>query len=138
MRINGVKREGPPIQYSLPIFPMSVSDGDPPARDHEEKRLDITQLLVVRPDSTFFVHVEGEAMDDVSIRSGDILVVDRSIKARNNDIVIAVVDGELTVNVLRKSSPRSLRLVSRNPAIPDQSEPFEIWGVVTWIVHKAR
>lgn len=137
MKFNGVQREGPPIQYNLPIFPMSVRDGDPPADDHAEERLDISQLLVVRPDATFFVRVEGEPMDDASIHPGDILVVDRSIKARHKDTVIAVVDGEFMVKVLHKS-PTSLRLVSRNSTVPKIESPFEIWGVVLWIVHKAR
>lgn len=122
--------------HHLPLFTMS---GDNPdiADDHAEERLDIAQLLIVRPDDTFFVRVEGETMDDVSIGVGDLLVVDRSIEPRHNDTVIAIVHGEFTVKLLH--SKPVLHLVSRNKdGLTEIDEPFEIWGVVLWVIHKAR
>lgn len=125
-------------QFSLPLFSMPVSAGTPsPADDYVEERLDLARLLVKRPDSTFFVRVEGESMIDASVDPGDILVVDRAEPPRHKDIVIAIVDGDFTVKVLYRE-PR-LQLVSRNKNHPASiNEPFEIWGVVLWIVHKAR
>ena len=125
-------------QYSLPLFSMPVSAGSPsPADDYVEERLDLARLLVKRPDSTFFVRVEGESMIDASVHPGDLLVVDRSVEARHKDIVIALVDNEFTVKVLYRR-PR-LQLVSRNKNHPTNiDEPFQIWGVVLWVIHKAR
>lgn len=117
---------------------MPVSAGAPyPADDHVEERLDLSQLMVKRPESTFFVRVEGESMIDAAINPGDLLVVDRSLTARHKDIVIALVEGDFTVKVLHKRP--ALRLVSRNTNAPTEiDEPFEIWGVVLWVVHKVR
>jgi DNA polymerase V len=102
-----------------------------------EERLDLARLLVKRPDSTFFVRVEGDSMIDAAIEPGDLLIVDRSEQPRHQDVVIAIVDGEFTVKVLYQT-PR-LRLVSRNKLHPTFiDEAFQIWGVVLWVVHKAR
>lgn len=127
-----------PAQIRLPLFSMSVSAGSPkPTDDNVEETLDIGRLLVQRPDSTFFVRVEGESMIDASIHPGDLLVVDRGIEARHKDVVIALVDGEFTVKLLYRRP--HLRLVSRNKNhVTDIDEPFQIWGVVLWVVHKAR
>lgn len=125
-------------QIRLPLFAMPVSAGFPsPTDDHVEERLDIARLLIKRPDSTFFVKVEGESMVDAAIQAGDLLVVDRSIQARHEDIVVALVDNEFTVKVLYRKP--QLHLVSRNQGNPVCiDEPFEIWGVVLWVVHKTR
>lgn len=127
MSLKLVQSGRQPAQNYLPLFAMNV--GDPPPDDHVEERLDIAELLVVRPDVTFFVRVEGEVVDDASIRPGDILVVDRSVEARPGDTVIAVTHGEFSL----KAVPRSPHLVSRK----EDSSP-EIWGVVLWVIHKTR
>jgi len=125
-------------QFNLPLFSMTVSAGTPIlADDHVEETLDLSRFLVKRPASTFFVKVEGESMIDAAVHPGDILVVDRSLEPRHKDIVIAIVDGEFTVKLLHKKPV--LRLVSRNKDNPTEiDEPFEVWGVVLWVVHKAR
>lgn len=124
-------------QIWLPLFTMPVSAGSPtPADDHVEETLDIVRLLIKRPQSTFFVKVEGDSMVDASIHAGDLLIVDRSLEARHKDIVIALVDGEFTVKVLHKTP--HIRLVSQNRENPFTiDEPFTVWGVVVWIVHQA-
>lgn len=125
-------------QLLLPLFSMPVSAGSPaPADGDIEERLDLARLLVKRPASTFYVRVEGESMIEAAIYPGDILVVDRSVEARHNDVVIALVDGEFTVKSLHQQP--ALRLISQNPAHQTEiTEPFEIWGVVLWVIHKAR
>lgn len=126
-------------QQRLPLFTTLVSAGTPnPADDAIQERLDIGQLLVKHPETTFFVKVEGESMLDASIHPGDLLVVDRSVVPRNNAIVIALVEGEFTVK--RLSRKPVLRLVSSNQSHPTKEihPPFEVWGTVLWVVHKAR
>jgi DNA polymerase V len=138
MRFSKAHPQSEPKQILLPLFSMPVSAGTPNAADdYVEERLDLTQLLVKRPESTFYVKVEGESMIDASVQSGDLLVVDRSVEARHKDIVIAIVEGEFTVKVLHRKP--ALRLVSPNKnQLTEIDEPFEIWGVVLWVVHKAR
>jgi len=76
--------------------------------------------MVQRPDTTFMLKVEGMSMRDAGILPDDILVVDRSIKATHNKIVIAAVDGELTVK----------RLFHRGGLIKLHESELVIWGVV--------
>lgn len=125
-------------QQRLPLFYMPVSAGPPtPADDSVEERVDLTELLVKQPGSTFLVRVTGESMSDASVAPGDMLIVDRAAEPRHNDIVVALVNGEFTLKSFVER-PR-LHLASRNSSNPTTvNQPFEVWGVVLWIVHKAR
>ncbi|MCX7120966.1 MAG: translesion error-prone DNA polymerase V autoproteolytic subunit [Gammaproteobacteria bacterium] len=125
--------------YQLPLYSNSVSAGFPsPADDHIEAQLDLNSHLVKNPASTFFVRVSGESMKDVGIFPNDILIVDRSINAVDGKIVIAVVDGELTVKRL-KIEKGALFLMPENkdfnPIIVKELQDFSIWGVVTNVIH---
>ncbi len=132
-----ISRAGLWPRLPLPLFAERVSAGFPsPAQDYIEQVLDLNELCVKRPAATFFLRVEGDSMVDAGIYPDDILVVDRSIEARQGDIVIAAVDGEFTVKelVLR---PRP-RLLPRNSGyspieIPEGMD-LEIFGVVTNVV----
>jgi DNA polymerase V len=91
-----VPEDGEKIE--LPLFLESVSAGFPsPADDYLENKLDLNQHLIKNPPATFFVRVTGDSMVDAGIYSGDILVVDRSLNPKDGNIVIAVINGELTV-----------------------------------------
>lgn len=122
-----------PKQF-LPLDVVKVSAGFPsPAADYEDNRLDINEYLVRNPVSTFFFPVQGDSMQGAEIFDGDILVVDRSIRARHGHIVIAFVNGERLVKRLRCHTG-AMALVAENPAyapleIRDGME-FEVWGVV--------
>lgn len=99
-----------------------------------EKPLDLNDLLIDNPASTFFVRVAGDSMEDARIFDGDILVVDRAVEPKHGVIVVAAVFGELVVKRLHKTSELT-SLVSENKnyhpiPINDGDECF-IWGVVT-------
>ncbi|WP_106592156.1 translesion error-prone DNA polymerase V autoproteolytic subunit [Marinobacterium halophilum] len=130
-------------QLRIPLYLERVSAGFPsPAQDYIEDTLDLNALCIQHPSATFFVRVEGESMTETGIYPGDILVVDRSVRASHGDVVIACLDGEMTVKELALR-PR-VKLLPRNPLfqpieIADGSE-LNIFGVVTSIVrhlHKA-
>lgn len=128
-------------KLALPLYLASVPAGFPsPAEDYIDKKLDLNEFLVRHPAATFFVRVHGHSMSDAGISPGDILVVDRAVEARDGNIVIAALDGELTVKRLKMSKGRIL-LVAENPDFsPTEIHPeatFEVWGVVTYIIHKA-
>jgi DNA polymerase V len=131
----------PRTRLKLPLYLAPVSAGFPsPAEDYIDKKLDLNEHLVRHPAATFFVRVSGDSMRDAGLASGDILVVDRAVTATDGHIVIAALDGELTVKRLRHHNGR-LSLVPENPdyaaveVSPEAS--FEVWGVVTYIIHKA-
>ena len=122
-----------------PMFIATVSAGFPsPAADYEEGKLDLNKHLIKNPVATFFVRVTGDSMLKAGIHSGDLLVVDRSIETRDKNVVIAVVNGELTVKRIRIRKNK-LMLIAENDAyqnqeINDQID-FEVWGVVTNVIH---
>ena len=123
-----------------PYFLDTVSAGFPsPATDYMENKLDLNEYLVQRPTATYIVKANGPSMTDAGILSGDLLIVDRSITPRNDNIVIASIFGDLTVKKLKKKD-QSLFLISANSEYPsiqvkEEMECF-IWGVVTYVIHK--
>ncbi len=139
--ITSIYKPSQARKIALPIVLSSVQAGFPsPADDHVEKQLDLNELLIQHPTSTFYVRVEGDSMRDAGIQSGDILVVDRSLTATSGRIVVAVINGEFTVKrFIRKGD--AMILAAENPNYPDihveQGSDFQIWGVVTFVIHKA-
>lgn len=126
----------PPTYPSL--FRDSVSAGFPsPAQDFVERALDLNELCIDKPSTTYFVRATGSSMTGVGINDGDVLVVDRAINAVSGDTVIASVDGEFTVKTLNLKNGLSLE-----PANPDYSSitfgddsEVMIFGVVTFSIH---
>lgn len=124
---------------SIPFFGVSVAAGFPsPADDYVEKRLDLNELLINKPASTFFVRAEGESMLGAGIHPEDVLVVDRSVHPGVGKIVVCALDGELTVKRLR-SKEGKLVLSPENPNYQDiplkEEVDMVIWGVVTSVIH---
>ena len=125
--------------FQLPLYGSHVSAGFPsPADDHVEAELDLNSHLVKNPASTFFVRASGESMKNAGIFSGDILVVDRSIKPIDGKVVVVAIDGELTVKRLKKEN-RALYFMPENPDFKPiavkELQDVHIWGVVTNVIH---
>lgn len=116
----------------------TVAAGFPsPAEDFYEDKLDLNELLVKHPASTFFVRVRGISMTNAGIKTGDILVVDKALAPLNGSIVIAIIDNEFTVKRLVKNNSEIYLKAENNDFKPIKSN-FEIWGVVTHIIKEAR
>ena len=80
------------------LYSNSVCAGFPsPASDYLEGEIDLNEYLIKNPLATFIVKSQGNCMLQAGIHSGDLLIVDRSIKPKNNSIVIASINGDLTV-----------------------------------------
>lgn len=105
-----------------------------PADDFAEKRQDLNELLITHPLATFFWQVSGRSMEGAGIWDGDILVVNRAIKAVHGHIVIAQVDGDFTVKYLHQRAGK-VKLVPANPTFPElvfkEGQELIICGVVT-------
>ena len=120
----------------------AVSAGFPsPAQDYHEGTIDLNRELVAHPRTTFCVRVRGQSMRDADLHDGDVLIVDRSIEATEGCIAVCLLDGEFLVKYVHRRGGRVL-LVPANPLFkPLEVAPesvFEVWGVVTYIVHKAQ
>jgi DNA polymerase V len=124
---------------AFPLYGHKVSAGFPsPADDYVEDHLDLNQLLVRNKPATFFLRVKGDSMTGAGIHNGDIIVVDRSVEPVDRSVVVAVVDGELTVKRLRLCHGKA-ELHAENPKYPPirfkDGQELTIWGVVTSSVH---
>jgi DNA polymerase V len=126
-------------QCSLPLALCHVEAGFPsPADDYMEGALDLNEHVIKHPSATYFVKASGDSMIGAGIFNGDLLIVDRSLEASSGKVVIAEVDGQLTVKRLLKLDDR-FSLQSENSSYPpvDLQEGNEVvvWGVVTHVIH---
>ena len=138
--MTSILSSGTPVLISdAPLLAMLIRNrvcaGFPsPAEDLGAQRIDLTQLLVVHAQATYFLRASGQSMVDAGIFDNDILVVDRAVKPRHNHIVVAVVDGDFTVKRLYQRAGR-IKLKAANPTfadiVPKDGQTIEVWGVVT-------
>lgn len=129
----------------LPLYGSSVPAGLPSAADdHVEKRLDPSEFLIDRKDTTFFVTIQGQSMIDIGLLPGDKAVVDRAKVPAIGDIVLAMLDGEFTIKTLGRHKDGRIRLLPANhtgayaPIEISGEMQFEIWGVVTGSFRRFR
>jgi DNA polymerase V len=118
----------------------SVVAGFPsPAEQYLEPPLDLNELLVKRPAATYFVRVEGNSMSGAGISNGDLLVVDRSLRPADGDIIIASIDGDFTVKTYRRNKD-GISLEPANPAYPilrlRPGQELDYFGKVTACIHQ--
>ena len=120
-----------------------MSAGFPsPAQDYLDGKLDLNSYLIKHPAATFFMRMTGDAMIDAGIFDNDLLIVDRSIEPENDSIIIAVLNGELTVKQIIKNQKgiyiKSNLKESNKQNIFEITEDidFTIWGVVTKVIHE--
>ena len=121
------------------LYLNSVCAGFPsPASDYLEGEIDLNRYLITNPPATFIVKSQGNCMLQAGIHSGDLLIVDRSIKPKNNSIAIASIDGDLTVKRIKISGKKFLLSSDNkdygNVKINNESDIF-IWGIVTKVIH---
>ena len=107
------------------------------ADDYMERGIDLNEQLIRNKPATFFMRVSGNSMINAGIFDGDVVIVDKSVKAKNGKIVIAVVDGEMLIRRYEQTLHR-LRLVPETSGLSviDISEfsDFKVWGVVTCVI----
>lgn len=122
----------------IPLALEKVAAGFPsPAQDYVEKTLDMNEHLIKNEAATFIVKVASLSMRDAGIDIDDELIVDRSIEAKHEDIVIALIDNEFTVKRLMiEGDERWLK--AENPDYSDihlkDEQEMVIWGVVTYVI----
>ena len=140
------------LKIKLPLYDTRISAGFPsPAEDYIDKKLDLNEHLIKHPSATFYVKVEGDSMIDAGIFSGDMLIVDRALEAIHKKIIVAVVDGEFTVKrlIIKKhknsDSSNNINKIFLQPANKNyptieimEDMEFEIWGVVTNVIHQVE
>ncbi|WP_347456900.1 translesion error-prone DNA polymerase V autoproteolytic subunit [Acinetobacter thermotolerans] len=129
----------PSTVMHIPLASEKVAAGFPsPAQDYVEKALDMNEHLIKNEAATFIVKVASLSMRDAGIDIDDELVVDRSLEAKHEDIVIALIDNEFTVKRLMVEDDNNHWLKAENPDYSDihlqDGQEMVIWGVVTYVI----
>jgi len=109
------------------------------ADDYMERGIDLNEQLVRNKPATFFMRVTGDAMTGAGIFNGDVVIVDRSVKAVNGKVIIATLNGEMLIRRFEKNFNK-IRLVPETPKLSPididlSGSEFSIWGVVTYVIH---
>lgn len=125
--------------YRLPFYQDAISAGLPNQASSEvAETLDLNEMLVKRPETTFLLRVYGTSMINAGIFDNDVLIVDRSIRPSDGKVVIAAVNGELTVKRLSIEGKR-VQLLPENETYPPieitSDTDLQIMGVVTNVIH---
>ncbi|PRZ11831.1 LexA family protein [Nesterenkonia sandarakina] len=140
MRIDQIQSlDETDLTQGLLQVPESVAAGFPsPAQDYQTAPINLSEYLIRDLNSTFLVRVSGDSMEGAGISDGDELIVDRSLMARDMSVVIAILDGEMTVKRLRLVNG-GVVLQAENPSYPSiqvrELSELDIWGVVIKCIH---
>ena len=127
-------------EMNLPCMQHHIAAGFPsPADDFVEDPINLNRMLIKHPSATFILKVSGDSMIGAGIFDQDVLIVDRSLAASSGKIVIAAIDGELTVKRLLKKDQK-IFLCPENPNYKEieikDFASLQIWGVVTTVIHQ--
>ena len=127
------------MKLKLPFYIHKVGAGFPsPATDYIEDDVDLNTHLIKNAPATFIIRVQGKSMTNVGIYDGDLLIVDRSINAKNSSTVIANVNEELVVKTFIKGKNSNYLASGPNKIELSENPNVIIWGVVTYVIHKLQ
>lgn len=140
-RYTPIAKPAPESPRSWPLLSSLVPTGVPAlASDHIETCLSLDTHLVRNPDSSFLVRVQDDALEELGLHDGDLVIVDRSIPPLTGSVVVAAQNGQFALRRLYRADDGRLLphpLAPSYTASSDQTtEDFEIWGVVRWVVHR--
>ena len=129
-------------KIKIPLLSSLISAGFPsPADDYTEENIDLNDILITNPSSTFFLRVKGDSMINSGIQDEDLIIVDKSLIAKPGNIVIAILDGDFTVKTLAKKN-NTFYLKAENNNYPDFNfsnySDVQIWGVVIYVIHNLK
>ena len=137
----------------IPVLPAKVKAGgygsfESPALDFPEDTIDLVKLLIKDKETTFFAHVTGDSLNNIGVFNEDLLIIQKGLFPRENDIVVVFYQGEFYV---KRYIPKykentthleEIRLKSENPSYSDmyinEDSDFQLWGVATFNIHKLR
>jgi DNA polymerase V len=122
----------------IAVLSTPISAGFPsPALDFIDLSIDMNKYLIKRPTSTFYGRVKGESMKDVGISDGDLLVIDKSITPKDNQVAVCYLDGEFTLKKIKLEKDTCWLIPANDAYQPIQvtsHNDFLIWGIVTHVI----
>ena len=131
-------------ELRLELAPGIKAGFPSPAGDYQHESLDFNKDLIRHPEASFYGRIISDSMIDAGLCEGDLVVIDRSLEARNGDVVVAFVNGEFTIKYLDLSHERDgyieLKPANKNysPIRVVADDDFEVWGVAVWSIRPWR
>lgn len=108
------------------------------ADDYMERGIDLNEQLIKNKPATYFFRMHSDAMLGAGIQPGDILIVDRSLKATSGKTIIAALNGDLVVRKLLQTDA-GVTLAASNTKYANiqvnEMSGYRVWGVVTYVIH---
>ena len=127
-------------KVELPLASGTVQAGFPsPAENFMDRPLDLNDLMIKNPASTFIARAKGDSMSGDGIASGDLLIVDKAAEILNGCLAVCVLEGEFTLKRLEIHADHAYLVPSNDsydPIYVDGETGFSVWGVVRWVVKK--
>ncbi|MDB5197080.1 MAG: umuD [Flaviaesturariibacter sp.] len=105
------------------------------ADDYAERGIDLNEQLIRNKAATFFMRVNSDAMEGMGIYKGDVVIVDRSLDAKNGKVIIAIIDNELMIRKLEVSGEKKRLVATKKLASLEVVGELKVWGVVTYVIH---
>lgn len=114
-----------------------------PAQDYLTECIDLNKELIRRKETTFLARVSGNSLIEAGICDGDIVVIDKSLDAKNGDFVVAFIDGEFTLKEFHHDEKNNCAwLIPHNkdfaPIKVTKENDFMVWGVLTYTIKQLR
>jgi DNA polymerase V len=134
------KYTGTKTMTQLDVHSANATGFGAASDDYMERGIDLNEQLICNKPATFFMRVSSDAMKEAGIYKGDVAIVDRSVKATNGKVIIAVLNGDMMIRRFERTNNSVRLLTDSNKLSPilidDTCEEFAIWGVVTYVIHK--
>lgn len=129
-------------RHELPLFISDVHAGfTSPAEDFIEDTIDLMDILVKNPTTTFYGRVVGDCMTGEGIHEGDILVMDKYAKPMDGSLAVCSIDGEFLLRKVQFKEDHAL-LTAGNPDYPpligNADNGFKVWAVVIGTVRTLK
>ena len=138
-KIFSAKYAGTKAMTQLDIHSANATGFGAAADDYMERGIDLNEELIRNKPATFFMRVSSDAMREAGIYKGDVAIVDRSVKASNGKVIIAVLNGDMLIRRFEKIKDSITLVTDSNKLSPihidNTCEDFAIWGVVTYVIH---
>ncbi len=125
------------LTSSLKMLGLVTAGFPSPAEEELADTINLEEFLIQRPEATFMLTVSGDSMIDAGIHPGDIVLVEKGIAPKQNDIVVAQVDDEWTIKYFTKDAegvllaPANKKYKSIRP-----SRSLTIGGVLRAVIRK--
>lgn len=124
-------------ELNLPFVDNGIKAGFPsPAQDYLTESIDLNKTLIRHSETTFYAKVSGDSLTEAGISDGDLVIIDKSLEAKNGDYVAAFIDGEFTLKQFKLDEMNNCAwLIPANkkyhPIKVTEDNDFMVWGVIT-------